>query len=194
MQDGSQDDMEMDERVLETSNPAGGRQLDKFTRELRLRRADEALTKAVKENNWKLADELEIKLDQELKRQQDQDAAHGPSIAEPATHPGGRPPPHTSDRFMTQSTGNPEPPRPPKRRPSNGYGGSNKKRMFGPRHGQAESEPEPARHGQLPPGIRPEPCPYTGQCRVCRKCYVGKASPYYDPNAIDCMFWDSDID
>ena len=78
MQDGSQDDMEMDERVLETSNPAGGRQLDKFTRELRLRRADEAITKAVKENNWKLADELEIKYHQELKRQQDQDAAHGP--------------------------------------------------------------------------------------------------------------------
>ena len=175
MQDGSQDDMEMDERVLETSNPAGGRQLDKFTRELRLRRADEALTKAVKEKNWKLADELEIKLDQELKRQQDQDAAHGPSIAEPATHPGGTLPTHTSDEyvedpveemirfaqrshFMTQLARNVEPPRPPKRplSPPNGDGGSNKKGFFGPRHGQAEGEQYPARHGQPCPDIRPD--------------------------------------
>ena len=197
MQDGSQDDMEMDERVLETSNPAGGRQLDKFTRELRLRRADEALTKAVKENNWKLADELEIKLDQELKRQQDQDAAHGPSIAEPATLPGGTPPPHTSDeyvedpveemirfaqhgrsRFMTQLASNVEPPRPPKRplSPPNGDGGSNKKGFFGPRHGQAEGEQYPARHGQPCPGIRPDiiedreaaSCP-SRRCKVCGK-------------------------
>ena len=208
----------MDERVLETSNPAGGKQLDKFTRELRLRRADEALTKAVKENNWKLADELEIKLDQELKRQQDQDAAHGPSIAEPATHPGGTLPTHTSDEYVEDpeeemirviqhvanrympSTGKTATTRPPKRprRPPTGYGGSNKKGNSGPRHGQAEGEPDPTRHGQLPPGpsspIRPEPCPYSGRCRVCRKCYLAFASTYYDPNAIDCMFWDSDID
>ena len=212
MKDGSQDDMEMDERVLETSNPAGGRQLDKFTRELRLRRADEALTKAVKENNWKLADELEIKLDQELKRQQDQDAAHGPSIAEPATHPGGTLPTHTSDEYVEDpeeemirviqrvakrywpSTGETATTRPPKRPLSHPSGddGSNKKGNFGPRHGQAEGEPDPTRHGQLPPGIRPEPCPDTGRCRVCLKCYIEFEENDYDANAIDCMFWRDD--
>ena len=116
---------------------------------------------------------------------------------EPLLTPGGRPPPHTSDEYVEDpeekmiraiqdvanrylpSTENTETTRPPKRplSPPNGDGGSNKKGNSGPRHGQAESEPDPTRHGQLPPGIRPEPCPDSGRCRVCRMCYLAHASP-----------------
>jgi len=106
---------------------------------------------------------------------------------------------HGRSRFMTQLASNVEPPRPPKRplSPPNGDGGSNKKGFFGPRHGQAEGEQYPARHGQPCPDIRPDiiedreaaPCP-SRRCKVCRNCCVGVPSPYYDANAVCCAFWD----
>ena len=98
-----------------------------------------------------------------------------------------------ANRYLP-STGQTETTRPPKRPLSHPSGddGSNKKGNFGPRHGQAEGEPDPTRHGQLPPGIRPEPCPDTGRCRVCLKCYIEFEENDYDANAIDCMFWRDD--
>ena len=197
----------------------------KFTRVLALRRIDKEITKAVDEKRWKDAVKLESKY-QWTKEVQDRRAAEGPSMAEQehfarikrAKHPGGRPPPHTSDeyvedpveemirfaqhgrsRFMTQLARNVEPPRPPKRpiSPPNGDGGSNKKGFFGPRHGQAEGEQYPARHGQPCPDIRPDiiedreaaPCP-SRPCKVCRKCCFGIPSPYYDKLAVCCAFHD----
>ena len=155
----------------------------KFTRDLRLRRIDKEITKAVEEKRWKDAVKLESKY-QWTKEVQDRRAAEGPSMAEQehfarikrAKHPGGRPPPHTSDEYVEDpeekmirviqhvanrympSTGKTETTRPPKRplSPPNGDGGSNKKGFFGPRHGQAEGEQYPARHGQPCPDIRPD--------------------------------------
>ena len=218
-----EDDKETDDgeywRVLHWGWSGSGRH--KFTRDLRLRRIDKEITKAVEEKRWKDADELEAKY-QWAKTVQDQHAAKGPSIAEqdhfarrhtePLLTPGGRPQPNTNDEYVEdpemirviedrwQRTGKDrdDPRRPPKRPRGlpTGYGGSNKKGNSGPRHGQAEGEPDPTRHGQLPPGpsspIRPEPCPVSGRCMVCRKCSF--ISSYYDPNAIDCMYWDSAID
>ena len=217
-------------RVLAWPIPAG----HKFTRDLRLRRIDKEITKAVKEKRWEDAAVLEDKY-RWTKLVQDKHAAEAWSMAEQAhfamTHteplltPGGTPPPHTSDEYvedpdsspefyeyvedpeenMTRavqdvanrylpSTGQTETTRPPKRPLSHPSGddGSNKKGNFGPRHGQAEGEPDPTRHGQLPPGIRPEPCPDTGRCRVCLKCYIEFEENDYDANAIDCMFWRDD--
>ena len=187
VKDWSQDDMETDDgeywRVLQWGWSGSGRH--KFTRDLRLRRIDKEITKAVKEKRWKDADELETKFEW-TKTVQDQHAAEGPSMAEqdhfarmhtePLLTPGGRPPPHTSDEYVEDpeekmiraiqdvanrylpSTGNTETTRPPKRplSPPNGDGGSNKKGNFGPRHGQAEGEPDPTRHGQPRPDIRPD--------------------------------------
>ena len=53
-------------------------------------------------------------------------------------------------------TGKTETTRPPKRPWWHGDGSSNKKGNFGPRHGQAEGEPDPTRHGQPRPDIRPD--------------------------------------
>ena len=218
-----QDDMETDERQRELEWEWGkatwGRL--KCTRVLALRRIHKDITKAVKEKRWKDADELETEFEW-TKTVQARHAAEGPSMAEQehfarikrAKHPGGRPPPHTSDEYVEDpeekmirviqhvanrympSTGasSSETTRPPKRplSPPSGDGSSNKKGNFGPRHGHAEGEPDPTRHGQLPPGIRPEPCPDTGRCRVCLKCYIEFEENDYDANAIDCMFWRDD--
>ena len=102
---------------------------------------------------------------------------------------------HGRSRFMTQLASNVEPPRPPKRplSPPNGDGGSNKKGFFGPRHGQAEVEPDPTRYSQLPPGIHPDPCPDSGRCFRCRKCCV--AMPQCWPHYVglpDCRYWGYD--
>ena len=62
-----------------------------------------------------------------------------------------------ANRYLP-STGQTETTRPPKRplSPPSGDGSSNKKGNFGPRHGQAEGEPDPTRHGQPCPDIRPD--------------------------------------
>ena len=77
--------------------PDGNGDMHRFIRALLLRRPDAAIDKAVKENRWKDAYELEIKYQQEATMSI---AADGPSFAEPATHPGGRPPPCNSDEYV----------------------------------------------------------------------------------------------
>ena len=74
-----------------------------FIRALLLRRPDAAIDKAVKENRWKDAYELEIKYQQEWVGMAIATiAADGPGFAEPVTHElrRGRPPPCTSDEYV----------------------------------------------------------------------------------------------
>ena len=67
-------------------------------------------------------------------------------------------------------TGKPEAPRPSgwPARPPNGYGGSNKIEILGPRHGQAEGEPASRTDGALRafPSIRWWTIPVPGRCVV----------------------------
>ena len=217
-----EDDKETDDgeywRVLEWGWSGSGRH--KFTRDLRLRRIDKEITKAVKEKRWKDADELETKFEW-TKELPDRHFArmHTEAQSRPAHFaglptPGGRPvvySPHTSDEYVEdpemirviedrwlQWTGKDrdDPRRPPKRplSPPNGDGSSNKKGNFGPRHGHAEVEPDPTRYSQLPPGIHPDPCPDTGRCFRCRKCCVAMSScwRHYDANANGCRYWGYD--
>ena len=72
--------------------PDGNAYMHKFIHALLLRRPDAEIDKAVKENRWKDAYELEIKYQQEATMSI---AADGPSFAEPATHPEG-----TSDEYV----------------------------------------------------------------------------------------------
>ena len=119
-----------------------------------------------------------------------------------------------ANRYLP-STGQTETTRPPKRplSPPSGDGSSNKKGNFGPRHGQAEGEPDPTRHGQPCPDIRPdiimiedseaEIIP-SHRCEVCRKscigarshgnCCVGYPSSYYDAPYVCRACWDDEDD
>ena len=74
----------------DTLPPNGGAYMHKSIHALLLRRPDAEIDKAVKENRWKDAYELEIKHHQEAIVSI---VADVPSFAEPATHPRGRPPP-----------------------------------------------------------------------------------------------------
>ena len=79
------------------------RRIHRFIRALLLRRPDAAIDKAVKENRWKDAYELEIKYQQEwVGMAIATNAADGPGFAEHVTRElhRGRPPPCTSDEYV----------------------------------------------------------------------------------------------